>query len=162
MEFVNPRWTDASQTFVTAVVDGETIVFAADPANRHYAALVESGAEIGAALVPVIGESELIARAAELRWQREIAGIEVGGVPIATDDRSKLMILGARVAAAADPNWSTLWAGEHMIDAATMIVISDAVEAHVNAGFALFGQAKAAIVDGTLTTLEDVNAAMTA
>jgi hypothetical protein len=41
--------------------------------------------------------------AATKRLEEETSGITVGGVPIATDDRSKIMIIGARVAAAADP-----------------------------------------------------------
>ncbi|MBP2303415.1 hypothetical protein [Azospirillum picis] len=34
--------------------------------------------------------------ATELRWQKEVAGITIGGVSVATDDRSKTLILGKR------------------------------------------------------------------
>jgi hypothetical protein len=104
--------------------------------------------------------SALIAYAADLRWQREVGGITVGGVPVATDDRSKLMIAGARIAASADPDWVTLWDGEHAVDAATMIAISDAVQAHVNAVFSTFASVKAAILAGEITTRDQVKSAM--
>lgn len=104
--------------------------------------------------------AELIAFAANLRWRKEIGGILVEGVPVATDDRSKVMIVGARVAAAVDPQWTTIWHGSngsvYPIDAAAMIAISDAVQSHVNAGFTTFASAKAAIEAGTITTFEQV------
>src|SRR5690606_5920721 len=68
------------------------------------------------------------------RYAVEVGGIVVGGVPIATDDRSKQMIIGARIAADADPNWTTQWVGGdggiYPVNAAAMIAISDAVQAH--------------------------------
>lgn len=36
------------------------------------------------------------AKATDLRWQKETAGIVIAGVPVATDDRSKTLILGKR------------------------------------------------------------------
>jgi hypothetical protein len=107
-------------------------------------------------------EAELIAYAADLRWRREIGGITVAGVPLATDDRAKLMITGARVAAMADPSWSTVWHGSdsqvYPVDAAAMITISDAVQAHVNAGFATFAAVKNAIEAGTIKTTAAIDA----
>ena len=58
-----------------------------------------------------LGKPALIAHAADARWRREVGGILVGTVPVATDDRSKTMVLGARVAAAANPAWETVWHG---------------------------------------------------
>ena len=105
----------------------------------------------------------LIAYAASARWQREVGGIVVAGVPVATDDRAKMMIIGARVAAMADPGWSTIWrgadGGTYPVDAAAMVAISDAVQAHVNAGFATFAAVKAAIEVGEVTSREQVAAA---
>ena len=106
---------------------------------------------------------DLVAYAAERRWQNEGAGIAVSGVPVATDDRSKLMITGARVAALADPDWSTIWHGAdgntYPVDAAAMIVISNAVQAHVNASFAAFATVRAAIAAGNITTTAEIDAA---
>ncbi|PZU93142.1 MAG: hypothetical protein DI527_07735 [Chelatococcus sp.] len=108
-------------------------------------------------------KAALVAYAADRRWRLEVGGILVGGVPVATDDRSKLMITGARVAAAADPGWSTVWHGAdgatYPIDAAAMIAISDQVQSHVNAGFATFASVKAAIETGTITTAAEIDAA---
>lgn len=113
--------------------------------------------------LPALQKRNLIAYAADRRWRREVGGIVVEGVPVATDDRSKVMIVGARVAAAADPAWSTTWHGAdgqvYPIDAATMIAISVEVEAHVNSGFATFAQVKADIEAGTITSTAQVDVA---
>lgn len=106
---------------------------------------------------------DLVDFAADLRWRREVGGITVAGIPVATDDRAKMMIIGARVAAQVVPGWSTVWHGtdgnSYPLDAAAMIAISDAVQAHVNAGFATFAAVKEQIAAGTITTVEQVEAA---
>lgn len=108
-------------------------------------------------------KARLVAHAAAARWRKEVGGVLVGTVPVATDDRSKLMITGARVAAMADPDWTTVWHGSdgntYPVDVAAMVAISDAVQAHVNAGFATFAAVKAAIEAGTITTTAEVDAA---
>lgn len=111
-------------------------------------------------------KARLAAYAADLRWRREVGGIDVAGVPVATDDRAKLMITGARVAAGADPGWSTVWHGSdgstYPVNAAAMIAISDAVQNHVNAGFATFAAVKASIDSGTITSTAEIDAAFEA
>lgn len=111
-------------------------------------------------------KSDLAAYAADLRWHIEVGGIVVGGVPIATDDRAKLMITGARVAAMEDPGWSTIWHGAdgqtYPVDAAAMVAISNAVQAHVNSGFAIFAAVKSAIEAGAITARAEVDAAFSA
>jgi hypothetical protein len=106
---------------------------------------------------------EPLTYAAAKRLDKETSGITVGGVPIATDDRSKIMIIGARVAAAADPNWSTPWAAadgnSYPVDSPTMLAIADAVQAHVNTCFTTYANVVAAIGDGTITTKEQIDAA---
>lgn len=92
-----------------------------------------------------------------------MGGISVGGVPVATDDRSKIMIIGARVKADADANFTTQWkalTGEFItIDAATIIAISDAVLAHVDACFAAEAVVLSAIEAGTITTTTEIDTA---
>lgn len=116
--------------------------------------------------MPAPSKAELVAYAADRRWRLEVGGITVGDVPVATDDRSKLMITGARVAAMVDPNWSTVWHGAdgqtYAVDAAAMLAISDAVQAHVNTGFATFAAVKAAIEAGEITTAAEIDAAFAA
>lgn len=108
----------------------------------------------------------LIAYASSVRWQREVGGIIVADVPVATDDRSKMMIIGARVAAMADPAWSTIWHGAdgdtYPVDAAAMVAISDAVHAHVNASFATFASIKAAIESGEVSTEAEIEGLLNA
>lgn len=110
--------------------------------------------------------AELIAYAAAARWTKETAGISVGGVPIATDDRSKIMIIGARVAAEANASWATVWIGNdgaaYPVNAAQMIAISDAVQAHVNLVFVTFSDIKADIEAEVITTAAEINAAFAA
>jgi hypothetical protein len=110
-----------------------------------------------------LGPAGLIAYAADARWRREVGGILVGGVSVATDDRSKTMVLGARVAATANAAWETVWHGAdgqiYPLNAAAMIAISDAVEAHVNGTFATFAIVKAEIEAGEITTLAEIDAA---
>ncbi len=106
---------------------------------------------------------DLIAYAADRRWRNEVGGISVAGIPVATDDRAKLMITGARVAAMADPSWSTTWHGAdgntYPLDAAAMVLISDEVQQHVNAGFTTFAAVKAEIEAGTITTTDQIDVA---
>jgi hypothetical protein len=76
------------------------------------------------------------------------------------------MIIGARLAANSDPDWSTQWVGAdgsiYPIDAAAIVAISDAVQAHVNDCFTTYALVKADIDSGTITTREQVDAAFAA
>lgn len=108
----------------------------------------------------------LLAYAPIARWRKETGGIVVGGVPVATDDRSKQMILGARLAAEADSGFTTPWVGSdgsiNTLNAAQVIAISDAVLAHVAGCFATFAAIKADIDTGDITTREEIDAAFAA
>ncbi|MFC5505169.1 hypothetical protein [Bosea massiliensis] len=105
----------------------------------------------------------LIAYARDKRWRAEVGGTLAAGIPIATDDRSKLMIIGAGVAAAADPNWSTVWQGTdgaaYPVNAAAMLAIRDAVQAHTNRTFTVLAGVLSGIDAGTITTRAEVEAA---
>lgn len=106
---------------------------------------------------------DLPAYAAHKRWEKEVGGIEVNGLTVATDDRSKTMISGARVAAMANPDFTTSWkgaGGEFVpLDANAVIAISDAVLAHVSNCFAAEAQVLADIEAGSITTIEQIDAA---
>lgn len=108
-------------------------------------------------------QQKLLAHAALKRWMLETGGITIGSMPVSTDDRSKLMILGARGAAAASPVWETVWHGAdgqtYPLNADQMIALAAAVEAHVNATFATFAVVKAGIESGDITTMADIDAA---
>lgn len=75
---------------------------------------------------------------ADLRWQKETAGVLFNGVRIATDDRSKTLLNGKYRAAEKNPNATHRWkteTGEVVLDSATIIAIGDAVEAYVQSCF---------------------------
>lgn len=106
-------------------------------------------------------EMSLVDYTANRRWQKETDGVNFYGVTIATDDRSKMMIMGARMAAENDPNFTTKWkiANETFIDldAETLIAISDAVLAHVANCFAIEEQVLGLIQSGAVTTKEQID-----
>lgn len=52
MNFANARFLDASRHTVLVDIDGSAATVPADPSNRHYAALISSGAPIASAPVP--------------------------------------------------------------------------------------------------------------
>lgn len=109
---------------------------------------------------------DLIAYTAQKRWEKEVGGIEVGGMPVFTDDRSKTLIMGARQAADADPAFTTQWktaAGAFItLDAATIMAISNAVLTHVAACFAREATVIAAIEDETITNTAEIDGAFDA
>ena len=89
------------------------------------------------------------ASATELRWQQETRGIVIAGVPVATDDRSKTLILGKRAQAQADPAMIFRWkaaSGEWVdLTGAQIIAVADAVADHVQACFDREGELHDAI-----------------
>lgn len=105
----------------------------------------------------------LLEYATQRRWQIETGGIVVSGTSIATDDRSKLLIAGARIKADANSEFTTKWKTSTgvrvLIDAATIIAISEAVLAHVDACFEIEDTVCAGIEAGTITTREQIDAA---
>ena len=106
---------------------------------------------------------ELRTLAAQKRWEKEVGGTTLSGFVVPTDDRSKIMISGARVAAEADPNFTTQWKGADgsfvTLDAAMIVAISNAVSNHVSNCFALEAQVLAQIEAGTITTVAEIDAA---
>ncbi|RXT52917.1 hypothetical protein B6S44_19450 [Bosea sp. Tri-44] len=98
------------------------------------------------------------------RWQVENGGVLVNGIKIATDDRAKTMLLGARIAAMAMPEtfttpWSDLDGVGHQLDAAGVIAVSDGVLAHVQACFVLQDELITGVETGTISTIEAIDAA---
>lgn len=82
---------------------------------------------------------------------------------LATDDRSKLMLTGARIQAESDPGFVTSWAmGDGSIvdlNATMIIAISNAVLTHVQASFATFKTVATAIEAGTISSPAEIDAA---
>lgn len=103
---------------------------------------------------------DLPAYAADARWRRENGGFTLNGLQVATDDRSKMMIMGARIKADLDAGFSTEWKmpdGSFVtITAETIIAVSNAVLDHVNTCFALESSVLADIAAGTITTTAEI------
>ena len=100
--------------------------------------------------------------AAAKRWEKEVNGFELNGMFIATDDRSKLMISGARQAAESDAAFTTQWKtsdGFVTLDATTIIAISNTVLAHVSHCFAVEHTVLEAIEAGEITTTQEIDEA---
>lgn len=85
-------------------------------------------------------KAERLELLADKRWSVETAGCLVGGMAAATDDRSKIMIEGARTAASANPSYAIsnfkVAPGSFItLTAPQILAVSDAVRAHVQACF---------------------------
>lgn len=106
--------------------------------------------------------ARLAAYAADKRWRIETGGIVVNGAAIDTSRDSQAMISGAFAYSQANPDklikfkaatgWTTL-------DAATVAAIATAVGDHVQACFAVEEEVAAAIEAGTITSIEQIDAA---
>ena len=98
---------------------------------------------------------------ATYRWEVETAGIVYGGLPIRTDDRSKLLIEGA-YAKALDENDPAILkkfkgpAGFVTIDNATLIAVSLEVATHVQKCFEAEADIDGQIDALTVTTDQEV------
>lgn len=77
--------------------------------------------------------------ATDLRWQKETAGILINGMQVATDDRSKTLILGKRAKGRENPAMTFRWKAASgawvELTGAQIIAIADAVADHVQACF---------------------------
>ena len=94
------------------------------------------------------------AQIAARRYDAEIAGTIVGGMPIATDDRSKLLINGAALRANRSSDYVLRWkTSEGFVDltADQVLAVADAVSEHVQACFDREDALLAALADGSIT-----------
>lgn len=110
------------------------------------------------------GKADLLAYSASRRWARERGGTTVGALPVPTDERTQAVLTAAFVQASADPGFTVdpwkVGPGSYVsLSAAEIIAISAAVNAHVQACFALNATVDAAILAGTITTYQQIDAA---
>lgn len=117
-------------------------------------------------VVPVVAPplaEHLIAYAAQRRYEVEIGGMDFEGTRVATDQNSQTKVLGARIAAVADPSFATPWFGEDgssvALDAAALVALSNAMLAHVQGSFVTRETVNTQIAAGTITTLAEIDAA---
>lgn len=97
---------------------------------------------------------------ASMRYVAETGGITVGGVPIATDDRSKGLLFAAYGEALANPTFADHWKGAdgvfRPVDAEAVKAIYAALRAHIANCFAR--EAELATQIDACSTKEDVAA----
>lgn len=89
------------------------------------------------------------------RYEAEVGGIEIAGMHIATDDRSKLLINGAESRASRNPDYVLNWktpGGFVLIPAAHVLMIADAVADHVQACFDREAELLAAVSEGGINS----------
>ncbi len=123
-----------------------------------------TGSEVAVYLPPIVPPTtaDLLAYAADKRWQVETGGITVAGAEIDTNRDSQAMITGAYAYSQAHPEEPIKFkaaSGWVTLDAATMAAIATAVGAHVQESFAVEEAVDAAIAAGTITTFEEIDAA---
>jgi hypothetical protein len=155
LEITDPTYDPATHTLTDsltnrAVVNGRKVV----TAKRGKRALTTD--ELAAY------RATLRAYAADARWQREIGGVTVAGVPVQTDRASQAMVNGA--VALCDKVPSTVIrfksaAGFVDLGAATMTAVAVAVGQHVQSVFATEATVIAGIEAGTITTRAQIDSA---
>ncbi|QHF02453.1 DUF4376 domain-containing protein [Pseudomonas asturiensis] len=103
---------------------------------------------------PAATQPDWLSLIAARRYQAEISGITLEGLPIETDDRSKLLINGAAARAARDSNYTLKWKTfEGFVDlpAAQVLIMADAVSDHVQDCFNREAELQAAVAEGSIT-----------
>ena len=115
----------------------------------------------------VYDAGQLKAYSDDARWRKEQGGIiTTQGFPIKTDDRAQAKITGVYSASLAVPAVVTPWrAADGLIvqlDAAGMAAMNDDLLTHINNCFAISADNYAAIDAGTMTTLDEIDAAFAA
>ena len=114
---------------------------------------------------PVSKPVDLRAYAASARYAKEVGGITVGNVPIATDRDSQALIDGLWVGAQLSSSGTVQYkstAGYVSLSDAQVVTIVGAVKAHVQACRAAEQALDAGIAAGTVTTTAQVDAALAA
>lgn len=112
-------------------------------------------------LSPKGQKAALIAYAANKRWQIETGGITVAGVNVPTDDRAKLLLLGAAQSMADGTSAPLIVSGVNcgVMPKTTFQAINTAVIAHVQKTFASLATVLADIEAGAITTTAQIDAA---
>jgi hypothetical protein len=102
--------------------------------------------------------------AANVRWRKESAGITTAdGISVMTDRESQVMISAAAALARADSTQSFRWKTSNgqfiQLSAGQMTDLAKAVAVYIEKCFAVEAQLHAAIAAGSITTVEQVDAA---
>lgn len=112
-------------------------------------------------------KADLIAYAAQKRWEKEVGGTVWNDWPVHTDRDSQSKIIAERLAIEAgardDPDgWKFADGVFRMVSNADFVDLADAVREHVRQCFGLEAQVLVGIENGDITSKEEVDAAFQA
>ena len=112
-------------------------------------------------LSPEAEKARLVAYALDKRWRLEVGGVTVGGVHVPTDDRAKLLLLGAAQSMADGSSAPLVVAGVNygLMSKAQFQAINSAVVAHVQSTFPKLATSLTGIADGSITTTTEIDEA---
>ncbi len=107
---------------------------------------------------------DLVAYAANKRWQKEVGGVVINGMPVPTDDRAKLLILGAAQTLADEATAPFVVNGVNYgtFTGVQFQAVNSAVVAHVQATFMTLATVLAGIAGNSVTTTAQIDAAFAA
>ena len=102
----------------------------------------------------------LLAEAGAARYQLEQSGFTINNFTLATDDRSKLMLMGAKALAEAEPDYTTQWANPDgttvELNGAIVKDLAMTVAKFVDSCFAIYSEVAKKIETGEITTKSQV------
>lgn len=130
-----------------------------DDVLAKYAGMVWSGGNV---IPKPVLKADLTAYAKSASYAKETGGFTFNGHVIASDDRSKSLILGSYTAAVANPAWTDTWSeddGDYNLDATAITAMFNAMTAFVSACFAKRREVLASITTGTITTTTAIDEA---
>jgi hypothetical protein len=102
----------------------------------------------------------LRAYASNRRWEKEVGGIAFNGAAVPTNDRSKLLILGAAMRLADEATSPFIIDGVVLatLTGEQFRALNAAVTAHVQATYAVLADVLADIASEDITTVEEIDA----
>lgn len=131
-----------------------------NPDSRQYQEFLKNH-DLSEVRVYTAPKVDLNAYLAAVRYKFETGGIYINGMFVATDDRSKTMIIGARAMADTNKDYVLKWKlgnGNFInLDAGTIIYISNTVLQHVQKCFDIEGDISDLISKKEIRTVEQID-----
>jgi hypothetical protein len=148
--------------YVERRADGSICGVYANPQPGYAEEEISSdAAEVVAFVTPTQRAPSLVEYACEARWRREVGGVVFNGLLIPTDDRAKLLILGAAQTLTGDAVAPFIANGVNygMLTAGQFQAINAAVVAHVQSTFSVLATVLKGIESGAVISAAQIDAA---
>lgn len=161
----NGYWTikNATREYSKLWPDGMLLLSFVDDTQddvlAKYAGMVWSGGNV---IPKPVLKADLTAYAKSAAYEKETGGFTFNGHVIASDDRSKSLLLGSFTAAQANPAWTDTWSeadGDYNLDAGAITAMFNAMTAFVSRCFAKRREVLASITTGAITTTAQIDEA---